>query len=506
MRCTLRTLLRISAVFFLSLGVAGAQTATPAQQSSTPKAAGAKKPKPAAKGKVFPYEIVSRKLPNGLNVVIVPTPEFKDTVTFASLVMAGSRNETEKGKTGLAHLFEHIMFRHEYGGKPGGYDAEIARMGADNNAFTSYDLTFYHPTTFTSNLIGPIQRPDGPLTPLIDLEAARFQGLKVAQKTFQVEAGAVLGEYRRIFSFPDEKMVEVSSPIAYPNHPYGHTVIGYREDVENMPNAWDAAWDFYRNYYTPTTVAIIVVGDVDPKALMPEIEKRYSGWKPAKPPAIPPPQEPAKEKSVHVDWEAEVSPKLMVAYHTPAFQPGSKESAVGQILPELLTSRSAPLFQKLRYQKQTVTDFGLYDTPESTDPHWLAMSAELSLDRFKKDGKPYVAEVKADIVTGTEALKNFSQDKNAARTLAVVKSKVRNDFLGGLNSTLSIATQLGLYFRFNQNPQVFEQLMDAIDALTPADVDAYARKYFTANRRITTTLWYAPPKAGLAPANKPEVK
>src|SRR5690348_9957116 len=151
-------------------------------------AALAQPPKPAPK--FFPYPIETKTLPNGLNVVVIPTPEFHGMVTWATEVLAGSRNETQAGKTGLAHLFEHIMFLHEYNGQPDGYDQAMRRLGAFNNAWTSYDLTFYHPTTFSANLVGPIQGPEGPAPGLIELEASRFKNLKLDRKTFQVEAGA----------------------------------------------------------------------------------------------------------------------------------------------------------------------------------------------------------------------------------------------------------------------------------------------------------------------------
>ena len=264
--------------------------------------------KPPAK--FFPYPIYERTLANGLHILIVPTPEFKDMVSYTTPVFAGSRNETEKGKTGLAHLFEHIMFRHEYDGVAGGYQAMMNRLGSYNNAFTTYDFTFYHPFTFAQNLVGPVATPQGPAPGVIELEASRFKGLKMDQKTFQVEAGAVLGEYRRIYSFPAQKMIEQMSPIAFPHHPYGHTVIGYLDDVEKMPQAWDAAWQFFHNYYTPNDVALIVVGDVNPHKLFPAIEKAYADWKPVPTPKIPVPTEPKEHRPVHVDWDAEVAPRL----------------------------------------------------------------------------------------------------------------------------------------------------------------------------------------------------
>ena len=455
--------------------------------------------KAAAPASFFPYKIHSRTLPNGLTVLIIPTPEFKDMATYATPVFAGSRNETEKGKSGLAHLFEHIMFRHEYGGKPGGYEAMIDAMGADNNAWTNYDLTFYHPFTFAQNLVGPVQTPQGPVPGIIELEADRFQHLTMPRKVFEVEAGAVLGEYRRIFSFPQEKMVEVMSPEAFPAHPYGHTVIGYREDVENMPKAWDSAWEFFHNYYTPNDVAVIVVGDVDPDKLFPVIEKAYAGWKPVPTPKIPTPPFPRNEKPMHVDWEAEVAPHLMVGYHTPAMKIGAPEGAVALVLTELLTSRSAPLFQKLRYEKQSVTDFSMFSTPDSTDPQWMMVDCELSLERFQKEGDGYVQDVQGDVIAGVEALQHFSKQKDAAKTLEVIKSKVKNDFLAQLNTTENIATTVAWYYRFNRDPNSIDELMRSVMALQPADIDAYAQKYFNPAGRVVGTLWQNP-KAAVKPA------
>jgi zinc protease len=467
----------------LLFSAAGAQVVPQRHSVLAHKAAG----QPA---KFFPYPIHEMTLANGLHILIVPTPEFKDMVSYTTTVFAGSRNETEKGKTGLAHLFEHIMFRHEYGGVRGGYEELMNRIGTYNNAWTNYDMTFYHPFTFAEKLVGPVQTPQGPVPGVIALEASRFKGLKLDHRTFQVEAGAVLGEYRRIYSFPVQKMIEQMSPVAFPNHPYGHTVIGYLDDVEKMPQSWDAAWQFFRNYYTPNDVAIIVVGDVNPQKLFPAMEKAYADWKPAPTPKIPAAPEPKREKPVHVEWQAEVAPRLMVAYHTPPFVPGTPESAVGLVLDELLTSRSAPLYRRLRYQKQSVTSFDTYASPISTDPHWMLLGAELSLERFHKEGTKYVDDVRTDILNGTEALKDFSKEPGAVHTLEVIKSKVKNDFLGQWDTTDHIAQSLATFYRFNRDARVLDTLLQSVEALQPADIDDYAAKYLSREGRLVGTLWH----------------
>ncbi|MGC2321918.1 MAG: hypothetical protein WA463_04730, partial [Terriglobales bacterium] len=169
------------------------------------------------------------------------------------------------------------------------------------------------------------------------------------------------------------------------------------------------------------------------------------------------------------------------------------------VLDELLTSRSAPLYQKLRYQKQSVTSFATYVSPLSTDPHWMLLGAELSLERFQKEGTKYVDEVRYDVIGGTEALKNFSLEPNAAKTLEVLKSRVKNDFLAGWDTTDHIAQSLATFYRFNRDAHVLDALLQSVDELQPADIDDYATKYFTRDGRLVCTLWHGQQQPEAAP-------
>jgi hypothetical protein len=192
---------------------------------------------PPAGEKVFPYPIHKKTLPNGLDIIVIETPEFKDVLSYNTLVLAGARNEIEPGKTGLAHLFEHILFRHRYAGELNGYDTRMMKLGTHNNAWTWFDVTFYHPLTFTANLTGTDKLPG-----VLELESARFTALDFTEKIFKLEAGAVLGEYRRNASFPSLRMSERLFALLFPHHPYGHETIGYYEDVLDMPNEFQAAF------------------------------------------------------------------------------------------------------------------------------------------------------------------------------------------------------------------------------------------------------------------------
>lgn len=171
--------------------------------------------------KVFNFPVHKVTLDNKLDVIFIEMPEFKDVLSLNMLVLAGARNEVEKGKTGFAHLFEHIMFRHKYGGIVNGYDVAINKLGAFNNAWTWFDVTFYYPLTFTFNLDSKIL-PNGESFPgILELEASRFTSLAFDEKIFKTESGAVLGEYRKIATDPGLAIEEKLLELAYPVHSYG---------------------------------------------------------------------------------------------------------------------------------------------------------------------------------------------------------------------------------------------------------------------------------------------
>ena len=105
------------------------------------------------------------------------------------------------------------------------------------------------------------------------------------------------------------------------------------------------------------------------------------------------------------------------------------------------------------------------------------------------DHSPSAELIQADVIAGVDALKHFSGQPDSRRTLQVIKSKYRNDLLASLNSTPSIAEQFAWFYRFNRDPNVFQTLVESVDSLRPADVDAYAARYFSPDRRVITTLW-----------------
>lgn len=435
----------------------------------------------SASAGVLAYPVQKKTLPNGLDVVVVETPEFKNVLSFNTLIMAGSGKEEEKGASGLAHLFEHILFRHRAGGVEGGYDDAMTRLGTHNNAWTSNDVTFYHPLTFAGNL-----------SAVADLEAGRFTALEFTEKTFRTEAGAVLGEYRRGASSPSQKMDEVLCELQWPGHPYGHTTIGYLADVQAMPEHFGSAKAFYDAWYRPNNAAVVVVGDVKAADAFAAVEKAYGAWQPKPVPAVKAPatREPGERRG-HVAWDSDVAPSVWVSYRTPAFALGSRRSAAAQLLPELLVSQAAPLYKKLRYEKQTASELGTTEGTgglESDAPRALTVAATLFKDKHAARGQAYFDEVEADIESGVEALKGFSSQPGAKDLLETVKSKYRYDFLAGLSSPERIGSTLAWYYRFTRDASALDALLDSVSQVEPADIDAFAKEYFKAEGRAVVTM------------------
>jgi zinc protease len=140
--------------------------------------------------KLFPYNYSIDDLDNGLRLVTVPT-DFPNMVALYIVVQAGSRNEVEPGKSGYAHLFEHIMFRGSENYTPAQRDLIMKKAGAESNASTNADRTTYYATFSKEDL-----------DPVLKLEADRFQKLKYPEPAYKTESLAVLGEYNKTVPIP----------------------------------------------------------------------------------------------------------------------------------------------------------------------------------------------------------------------------------------------------------------------------------------------------------------
>ena len=420
----------------------------------------------AADKKIFPYNYDQHDFENGLRLITVPT-DYPNVVALYIVVQAGSRNEVEPGKSGFAHLFEHIMFRGTDKFPPEKYEAALKEAGAASNAFTSDDLTVYH-TTFTK----------ADLEPMLAMEADRFQNLKYPESAFKTETRAVLGEYNKNSANPVNKLFEVLQDTAFDKHTYKHTTMGFLKDIENMPNLYEYSQQFFDRYYRPEYTSIIVVGDVDPKEVQKTVEKYWGDWKRGEfTPEIPdePPQEGPRQ--AHIDWPTQTLPWLAVAYRAAAYTDVEKDSAALDALSFVGFSENSPLYQKLVIEEQKVDQFFAY-YPDHLDPFLFAVIARL------KDPKD-MDYVREQIL---ETIKTFQQDEVSAERLEAVKKHLRYRFALSMDNNEAIARTLAHYVALRRTPETINKVYQLYSEIGPEDIKMAANKYLNDNRRTILTL------------------
>ena len=193
----------------------------------------------AAADDVLPFKATEHSLANGLKVIVVPTG-FPNLVSIDIPVQVGSRNEVEKGRSGFAHFFEHLMFRGTPATPPEKYRDIMSRAGARDNASTGDDRTHFY-STFAKEHLDEV----------IALYADMFQHLAYSESDFKTEARAVLGEYNKNSADPAEKLFEVQREHYYQAHTYKHTTMGFIADIEDMPNEYRVLEAIFRAVVPP---------------------------------------------------------------------------------------------------------------------------------------------------------------------------------------------------------------------------------------------------------------
>jgi zinc protease len=432
-------------------------------------------PAAPAKSDVLPFKAVEKQLPNGLKVIVVPTG-FPNLVSVTIPVQTGSRNEFEPGKSGFAHFFEHMMFRGTKAYPPEKYQDIITKAGARQNAYTSDDLTNYY-TTFAKQ----------DLETVLKVEADRFQHLDYSEAAFKTESRAVLGEYNKNSANPMQKLFEVQRDAAFGTHTYKHTTMGFLKDIEDMPNQYQYSKVFFDRWYRPERTTIIIAGDVDPKNAVALVEKYWSGWKRgAYKVAVP--AEPAATGAVyrHVEWPSPTLPLVTVAFRAPAFSDTNKEQAALAMLLSLSFGRTSPLYKRLVQDEQKVDQLFDY-TPARVDPSLVTIAARVK----KPDDALYVRNA---ILETVAKLRDTPVTKQA---LLDAQSSEKYGLIRTLDNTDTIAQTLASYVHYDRSYGTINRYYRLIDTLTPADLQAAARKYLIDDAMVVTTLSHEALPAGV---------
>lgn len=249
------------------------------------------------------------KLKNGFRVLMVPRHQ-AEVLTYQVWFDVGSLNEKmdpKLKKTGLAHLFEHMMFRGSEKYPDGVFDQITSRLGAEKQNATTY---FYRTNYYESV-------PSSQLEKIIELESDRMEHLKLDPDLLEKEKGAVVGELRRANDSPRRLAWDELMRTAYQVAPFRYTVLGTEEEIKGF--TLEEANYFYKTFYAPNNGTLIVVGDTTEQKLLPLVVKYYGDMKPQSVPQLKLPAEaPQKaERRVTVTHKQATSQILMVGYHIP---------------------------------------------------------------------------------------------------------------------------------------------------------------------------------------------
>jgi zinc protease len=420
----------------------------------------------AMAGNIFPYQYTRETLPNGLTVVLLPM-ESPGLVAYYSVVRTGSRDEVEPGKSGFAHFFEHMMFRgtKKYPGPV--YDSIMTSIGADANAYTTDDYTAYHINFATEDL----ER-------VIELESDRFQNLHYEEREFQTEAGAVYGEYRKSITNPYTVLNEKLQDLAYDLHTYKHTTIGFEADIKAMPAGFEYSRSFFRRFYRPENVVVLVVGDIKTAETLALVTKYYGAWERGYvAPAILPEPPQKEDRSAEVTYPGKTLPIIDIGFKGGAFDPNDRNYVAALLLGDLAFGENSDLYKKLVIQEQKVQFIGS-SIPMNRD---VPLFEIYSMVKKEED----IATVREEVY---RTIGQFQATPVDAGKLADIKRRNKYGFLIGLDTPDNVAGRLARLVAITGGIEVVDQLYRQFDTITPEDIQNSAKKYFIPDARTVVVL------------------
>jgi len=417
-------------------------------------------------------QFTDTKLANGLRLIISEdhaAPMFSIVVNYD----VGSRNE-RKGRTGFAHLFEHMMFKGSANVGPGEHPYLLFMNGGNMNGTTNKDRTMYYESL-----------PANQLDLALFLEADRMRSLAITKANLDNQRNAVQEERRLgVDNQPYGKTFEALDELAYENFAYEHSVIGSMADLE-AASVEDVA-SFFKTYYAPNNAVIAIVGDVDAKVVL-EKAKKYFESIPSQPKPAPvdmtEPAQTAERRATLEDALARLT-RIDMAYKVPPSS-SADDDALTVMTTILSGGRSGRFYEAIVRQKQLATTVSA-GTGESRGPGLLNVVAIVAPGKSVTDLEAAIDEEIEKLKTGPIA----DWEIQKARTGA------RSGFVNSVGSSLQRAVLLSQYAMFYDKPDLINTRADSIAKVTAADVQRVAAKYMVKTGR---TVVVTAPKAA-APA------
>jgi zinc protease len=425
-----------------------------------------------AEAGVFNPEVFELK--NGLKTIVVPNKRSRNAVYVMLWFPRGGADEI-KGKSGLAHFLEHLMFRGTHKIGPGEYDSMINSYGGSNNAFTSYDYTAYQ-----------VKISKERLPEILSLEADRMckrkkgQGLKIIDKVFVPEKKVVLEEMStRIDNSPHGYFDQKIREKLFPGHPYGIPLIGHRKEVEALKH--EDAMAFYNHYYGPEEAILILEGNLTRNDVEPLVKKYFDNI-----PANPivkrewPNFSEIKEPFIKVEHPFAEQPRFARYYQAPCFKTASSQDIVAlEVLEYILGSGEiSRLYKKLVIETKLAVMVG-------TSFHSGGYAAGLFyIQAVPNQGisLEQVDKAISDVVT------QFQKEGMTDAELMRVKNKLLADSIYARDGISNGAMAFGHTLAVGGKIDDVEKWPEYVKAVTKEDVLKVANQVFLASKSVTGYL------------------
>ena len=406
----------------------------------------------------------TKTLENGLQIVAIPMKNGSDVITTDIIYKVGSRNEI-MGKSGIAHMLEHMNFKSTKDLKAGEFDRIVKGFGGVNNASTGFDFTHYFIKSSSKNLENSLK-----------LFADLMENLTLSDKEFQPERNVVMEERRwRTDNSPTGYLYFRLFNNAFTYHPYHWTPIGFKDDIKN----WDIndIRNFHKMFYRPDNAIVIVAGDIDFDKVFEKAKEEFGHIKNPKEKIrvnhqIEPIQDGAKRVYIKKDSEVEM---VAIAYKIPSFN--NPDQVALSALSELISSGKSCKLQELLIDKKKMANQAYAYNMELKDPSiflFLAIcNPEIKAKDVEKEILGLIQRIKDGDISDAEVKK--------------VKTNTKADFIFSMESSSSVANLFGGYFaRGDIKPLTIYE--DSINKLTKEDIIRVAKKYLIKKNSTTVIL------------------
>jgi predicted Zn-dependent peptidase len=417
--------------------------------------------------------VLRSTLPNGLRVVLNPEPSVP-TVAVAVYYDVGSRNEV-RGRSGFAHLFEHMMFQGSANVANDEHFALINRRGGSANGTTSEDRTNYYETL-----------PSNDLALGLWLEADRMQSLAITNDNFENQRIVVIQEREQSYvNRPYSLSFLRINELAYGDYwPYSHSTIGDMSDLTGAPLS--AVQEFWNSYYAPNNAVVSVAGDFDPEEAL-RLITEYFGDISAREviPYAPPEMQPqtAERTDVMYDPHADLA-GMHITWHIPPNR-ADDHYALELLSMVLGDGESSRLYRSLVHEDELLAELSL-STDDRRGPDLFSLFALLAEGHTGEEVRPRIYS----------AMDAIAREGITARELERVHNRVRTYFLVGLQGNMSRAQSFAEFELYFGDAALLTGELDRYLAVTAADIQRVAGQYFAATNRTVLDVIPQPSEGG----------